>query len=189
MDLRGAAADLRLELGGDFPQTVPPEAAAVFAEHDDADDFSRKGPGLLKAGDASYAVAGQLLDAMLAGLDGSQPRVRLRFAHAEIVAPLVSRIGVLGVHQQSAEPYRWANNPWRSETVIPMAANVQWELWRGPNGERLVRMLLNEGDADFMSACEAARWRPGSHFYRAVELRACYATTTTLLAEPQAAKR
>ena len=50
-------------------------------------------------------------------------------------------------------------------------------------------MLLNEGEADFMPACEAARWRPGSHFYRVPALQACYATATTLLTEPQAAKR
>ncbi|XHS80373.1 histidine-type phosphatase [Burkholderiaceae bacterium UC74_6] len=176
MELRGAAAGLRLEMGFDFGRFLSAEQAAVFNEHDDAEDFYRKGPGLSEAGDVPFAIAGQLLDTLFAGLDGSEPRVRLRFAHAEIVAPLVSRIGISGIHrpQPQARPYAWAINPWRSSTVIPMAANVQWELWRGPQDERLVRMLLNEREADFVPACEAARWRPGSHFYRVQALRACY---------------
>ncbi|MET0518490.1 MAG: hypothetical protein ABW005_06600, partial [Burkholderiaceae bacterium] len=72
--------------------------------------------------------------------------------------------------------------PWRTAAVIPMAANVQWELWQGPAGERLVRQLLNEREADFSPACEAARWRPGSHFYRVTALRACYAGLATATA-------
>lgn len=188
MDLRGAAADLRLELGDAtaqaFEALLPAESIAVFAELGDAEDFYRKGPGLAQAGDASYAMAGQLLDSLLAGLDGAEPRLRLRFAHAEIVAPLVSRIGVAGVHvqQPATTPYAWAGNPWRTATVIPMAANVQWELWQGVTGERLVRQLLNEREAEFDPACEAARWRPGSYFYRVEALRACYAKLAAAMA-------
>ncbi|MET0518874.1 MAG: histidine-type phosphatase [Burkholderiaceae bacterium] len=200
MDLRGAAADLRLELGDAtaqaFQDLLPADALAVFAELADAEDFYRKGPGLAQGGDVTFAMAGQLLDSLLAGLDGAEPRLRLRFAHAEIVAPLVSRIGIAGVHvqQPASTPYSWAGNPWRTAAVIPMAANVQWELWQGVTGERLVRQLLNEREADFDPACEVARWRPGSGFYRVAALRVCYekltaATAPGLVSAMPAAKR
>jgi len=175
MDLRGAAADLRLELERDFSAYVPAEAAAVFAELDDAEDFYRKGPGLVESGPVTYAIATQLLDDMLDRLAGGEGAV-LRFAHAEIVSPLVSAIGIAGVHQPlpRERPYSHAASPWRTENVIPMAANVQWEVWRGAQGARLVRMLLNEGEADFKPACDGARLRPGSHFYRVTALVSCY---------------
>lgn len=175
VDLRGAAADLKLELARDFSAYVPASAAAVFAEHDDAEDFYRKGPGLAEVAPASYEVATQLLDDMLDRLATSEGAA-LRFAHAEIVAPLVSAIGIAGVHLPlpRALPYSYAASPWRTENAVPMAANVQWEVWRASGGERLVRMLLNEGEADFKPACDAARLRPGSHFYRVTALVSCY---------------
>lgn len=175
MDVRGAAAGLRRELGGAWPEVVPASAAAAFIAADDAEDFYRKGPGLLEAGPVTYAIATQLVDDMCDRLASGDGAV-LRFAHAEIIAPLVSALGVAGVHQPQprAQPYRYANNPWRSETVIPMAANVQWEVWQAEGGERLVRMLLNEAEADFKPACDGARLRPGSHFYRVTALVGCY---------------
>ena len=175
MDVRGAMAGLRLEMGGEAAPFVPAEAAAVFIELDDAEDFYRKGPGLEEAGPVIYDMATQLLGDMLDRLAAGQG-VALRFTHAEIVAPLVSAIGVAGVHQPQprSRPYRYADNPWRSELVIPMAANVQWEVWQSAGGERLVRMLLNEREAGFKPACDGARLRPGSPFYRVRPLVSCY---------------
>lgn len=175
MDVRGAAAGLGLDLEADFSAYVPAEAAAVFAEQGDAEDFYRKGPGLVETAPATYDMATQLLDDMLDRLARGEGAV-LRFSHAEIVAPLVSAIGIAGVHEPlpRERPYNYSASPWRTENVIPMAANVQWEVWRGTQGERLVRMLLNEGEADFKPACDAARVRPGSHFYRVTALVSCY---------------
>ncbi|WP_233375233.1 histidine-type phosphatase [Roseateles cellulosilyticus] len=185
MDVRGAAAGLRRELGGELPDYVPASAAAVFIAADDAEDFYRKGPGLLEAGPVTYAIATQLLDDMLDRLATADGAV-LRFAHAEIISPLVSALGIAGVHQPQplSQPYDYGNNPWRSETVIPMAANVQWEVWQANGGERLVRMLFNEAEADFKSACDAARLKPGSHFYRVTALVACYRPTARELDRP-----
>ena len=175
MDVRGAAAGLRRELGEAFPAYVPDAAAAVFIEADDAEDFYRKGPGLVEAGPVTYAMATQLVDDMLGRLARGEGAV-LRFAHAEIIAPLVSALGIAGVHQPQplAQPYSYANNPWRTETVIPMAANVQWEVWQAKGGQRVVRMLFNEAEADFKPGCDGARLKPGSHFYRVTALVACY---------------
>jgi hypothetical protein len=175
IDLRGAAADLKLELDSDFSAYVPAQAAAVFAEHSDAEDFYRKGPGLADAGPVTYDIATQLLRDMLDRLSLGTGVV-LRFAHAETVAPLVSAIGIAGVHQPlpREQPYSYVDSAWRTADVIPMAANVQWEVWRGVEGERLVRMLLNEGEADFKPACDGARLRPGSRFYRVTALLSCY---------------
>lgn len=175
MDVRGAMAGLQRELGGAVAPFVPDAAAAVFMAHDDAEDFYRKGPGLQEAGAVTYDMATQLLDDMLDRL-ASGRGVVLRFAHAEIVAPLVSAIGVAGLHrpQPLSQPYDPATHPWRTARVIPMAANVQWEVWQSPAGERLVRMRLNEAEADFKPACDGARHAPGSHFYRVTALLRCY---------------
>lgn len=175
MDVRGAMAGLRLELGGEAESFVPEEVAAVFMAADDAEDFYRKGPGLQETAPVTYDMATQLLDDMLGRLATGQGAV-LRFSHAEIVAPLVSAIGVAGVHQPlpASQPYDAATHPWRTERVIPMAANVQWDVWQGPQGRRLVRMLVNEAQADFKPGCEGARLRPGSRFYDVAALQRCY---------------
>lgn len=175
MDVRGAMAGLQRELGGALAPFVPDAAAAVFMARDDAEDFYRKGPGLQEAGAVTYEMATQLLDDMLERL-ASGRGVVLRFAHAEIVAPLVSAIGVAGLHrpQPRSQPYDPEAHPWRTARVIPMAANVQWEVWQSPDGERLVRMRLNEAEADFKPACDGARRQPGSHFYRVTPLLRCY---------------
>lgn len=175
MDVRGAMAGLQRELGGAVEAFVPAPVAAVFMQADDAEDFYRKGPGLVEAGPVTYEMATQLLDDMLGRLAAGRG-VALRFTHAEIVAPLVSAIGVAGLHEPlpRSQPYDAALHPWRTERVIPMAANVQWEVWQGPGGERVVRMLLNEAQARFKPACDAARHGPGSHFYRVQALLACY---------------
>ncbi|PTT81732.1 hypothetical protein DBR42_17730, partial [Pelomonas sp. HMWF004] len=175
MGVRGAAVGLRMELGGGLPEYVPAWAAAVFIEADDAEEFYRKGPATVESESVTHDMATQLLDDMLDRLADGNGAV-LRFAHAETVAPLVSAIGIAGLHMPlpAAQPYNAATHRWRTETVIPMAANVQWEVWQSPGGERLVRMLFNEGEADFKPACDGARLRPGSHFYRVAALVGCY---------------
>lgn len=178
MDVRGAMAGLVRELGGPSEPFVPVPVAAVFMAADDAEDFYRKGPGLQEAAPVTWAMATQLRDDMLDRLASGQGAV-LRFTHAEIIAPLVSALGVAGLHQPlpRSQPYSAASHPWRTERVIPMAANVQWEVWQGPAGERWVRMLFNEAQADFPPACDSARVRPGSHFYTVAALVQCFRPT------------
>jgi hypothetical protein len=70
--------------------------------------------------------------------------------------------------------YAYETSGWRGELVSPMAANVQWDVYRDGSGKLLVRMLYNETETDFKAAWDGARFAPGSHFYGYAELAACY---------------
>jgi hypothetical protein len=104
---------------------------------------------------------------------------KLRFAHAEIVVPFASKLGLknIAVQVPRAQMFSYDTNPWRGETVSPMAANVQWDVARNSGGRLLVKMLYNEKETDFKAACDGARFAPGSHYYDYTLLKACYAHT------------
>jgi hypothetical protein len=63
-------------------------------------------------------------------------------------------------------------NPWRGALVSPYGANIQWDVYANEPGDYLVKMLYNEQESAFKTACQSIR--PGSHFYRFDELRRCY---------------
>ena len=68
--------------------------------------------------------------------------------------------------------YRYDNSPWRSATVPPMAANVQWDIYQNSDGDVLVRMLHQERETRFASQCRSL---PGhEYFYSFEELQVCY---------------
>jgi hypothetical protein len=72
-----------------------------------------------------------------------------------------------------AQTYTYANNPWRGDSVSPMAANMQWDVYS--NGSRLlVKMLYNERETDFQAECDGAKVAPNSHFYDYTQLKRCY---------------
>ncbi|ALU90384.1 hypothetical protein Hrubri_3223 [Herbaspirillum rubrisubalbicans M1] len=186
-ELYAISAAMRVELeqaGGSaqaFSAFMPPAAAHAFAEAEDAEDFYTKGPGMLEQGDVTSRMATILLqdffqeaDAIAAGR--RQHLAKLRFAHAEIIIPLATLLGLPGAAQQVSErePYEASRNGWRGAEVAPMAANLQWDMFADTAGRTLVRLLYNEGQADFKPACDGARIAPQSHYYDYRALRACY---------------
>ena len=104
---------------------------------------------------------------------------KLRFAHAEIVIPFASKLGMKNVLAQVplASLYSYENNPWRGDYVSPMAANIQWDVVRNASGALLVKMLFNEKETDFKADCDGARYAAGSHYYDYTKLKACYGHT------------
>ncbi|WP_295532301.1 histidine-type phosphatase [uncultured Pseudacidovorax sp.] len=175
------APAMKAEAGVDFTPYMPVEQAKFFAEANDTSDFYDKGPGITEKGAATYKMAQILVDDLFNEVDALargdlSHAAKLRFAHAEIMIPFASRMGMKNVLQQVpvAQTYSWAGNPWRGDYVSPMAANMQWDVYRNSAGALLVKMLYNERETDFKADCDGARAAGTQHFYDWEKLKACY---------------
>jgi hypothetical protein len=180
-DLYSVAPALVNEAGVDFTPYLAPEQAQYLASVADANDFYDKGPSITEKGDVTYRIAQILEDDFFAETDAIAKgdlghAAKLRFAHAEIMIPFASKMGLKGVLQQAplSTLYSYANNPWRGEHVSPMAANMQWDVFRDTHGNLIVRMLYNEKETDFKAACDSAKIAAASHYYDYRKLAACY---------------
>jgi hypothetical protein len=180
-ELYAAAADMQVEVAADFTRYVQPERAAVFASAADAIAFYEKGPGIAENGDATYGMARTLLADFFGEVDAIAKgdlahAAKLRFAHAEIVMPMAAALGLAGMSEQlpRATAYSYDNSAWRGEAVAPMAANIQWDVYRNDQGRTLVRMLYNEKETDFKPECGGAKIAPASHYYDYAVLKSCY---------------
>jgi hypothetical protein len=179
--LYAAAADMQAELHADFTRYMPPEHARVYAEAEDAIAFYEKGPSIAENGDLTWRMASSLVDDFFKEADaiaaGNHAHAaKLRFAHAEIIVPMASALGIPSMSEQlpRAATYSYENSPWRGATVAPMAANIQWDLYQEASGRTLVRMLYNERETGFKPACDYAKISPSSHFYDYTQLKSCY---------------
>ncbi|PPF58938.1 histidine-type phosphatase [Clavibacter michiganensis] len=172
------APDMTEEVSVDFDRYFAGDDADTewFAYLLDAEDFYSKGPAF-QGSDITYRMATPLLDDFLDSMDarlaGSSTAATFRFAHAETIIPFAALIGLPGSTQQVTPeaPYTYATNAWRGETVTPMAANVQWDVFRDAGGRAIVRMLYDEKAIPFRAGCTPIA--PGSLFYDAAEVRRC----------------
>lgn len=170
------APDMTEEVQVDFDRYLEGADAEWFAYLLDAEDFYSKGPAF-QGSDITYRMATPLLDDFLDSMDarlaGSSTAATFRFAHAETIIPFAALLGLPGSTQQVTpeRPYSYATNDWRGETVTPMAANVQWDVYRDASGRAIVRMLYDEEAIPFRAGCTPIA--PGSLFYDAGEVRRC----------------
>lgn len=180
-NLLQVAPAMTAETGGvTMEKYIGAEQAQYLAYLQDAEDYYQKGPGIQEANPVTYRMAKVLQDDFFGEVDaiarGDLTRAaKLRFTHAEIVIPFASIMNLKNVFVPTpqAQTYTYANNPWRGDQVSPMAANMQWDVYR--NGSRLiVKMLYNERETDFQVACDGAKIAPGSHFYDYAGLKQCY---------------
>ncbi|WP_334043257.1 histidine-type phosphatase [Burkholderia ambifaria] len=180
-NLLQVAPAMTAETGGvTMEKYLGAEQAQTLAYLQDAEDYYQKGPGIQEANPVTYRMAKVLKDDFFNEVDaiarGDLTRAaKLRFTHAEIVIPFASIMNLKNVFVPTpqAQTYTYANNPWRGDQVSPMAANMQWDVYR--NGSRLiVKMLYNERETDFQAACDGAKIAPASHFYDYAGLKRCY---------------
>ncbi|WP_316308218.1 histidine-type phosphatase [Clavibacter michiganensis] len=176
------APDMTEEVSVDFDRYFTSAGAGDDADTEwfayllDAEDFYSKGPAF-QGSDITYRMATPLLDDFLDSMDarlaGSSTAATFRFAHAETIIPFAALLGLPGSTQPVTPeaPYTYATNAWRGETVTPMAANVQWDVYRDATGRAIVRMLYDEKAIPFRAGC--APIAPGSLFYDAGEVRRC----------------
>lgn len=175
------AAGMRYELHSDFSRYMPAAQAEVFETLEDLDAFYEKGPSFAERGDVTWAMSQALFDDFFDQVDriaAGDLRIaaRLRFAHAEHVIPLISKLGLPGWSEQLpvATTYSHQRSGWHGSRVSTMAANIQWDTWRNAEGRLLVRMLHNENVTAFKASCDKARLAPGSGFYDYQALKSCY---------------
>ncbi|MBM7412672.1 hypothetical protein JOE38_002495 [Clavibacter michiganensis] len=172
------APDMTEEVSVDFDRYFAGDDADTewFAYLLDAEDFYSKGPAF-QGSDITYRMATPLLDDFLDSMDarlaGSSTAATFRFAHAETIIPFAALLGLPGSTQPVTPeaPYTYATNAWRGETVTPMAANVQWDVFRDASGRAIVRMLYDEKAIPFRAGCTPIA--PGSLFYDTAEVRRC----------------
>ena len=180
-DLYGVAPAMTSEAGVDFTPYFPAEQALYFASQRDTFDFYEKGPSITEKGDVTHRMAQILQDDFFNEVDAIARgdlthAAKLRFTHAEIIIPFAAKMELPGASRQlpRAMLYDYGNNPWRGDLVSPMAANMQWDVYRNAAGTILVRMLYNEKESDFKAACDAAKIAPASRYYDYQKLKACY---------------
>jgi hypothetical protein len=111
--------------------------------------------------------------------------LRARFAHAETIIPFAALLQIPILSDKPTpfnETYTYENNGWRGELVSPMAANIQWEIYRHYNYGKtrsyryqqiLIRMLFNEYPVPFKSECKPYN-TINPFFYTIEELKRCY---------------
>jgi len=163
-----------------FGRYITHAQAAWFGYLDDVVSFYENGPGFAGS-DITYKMAQGLLDDVFGALEAkrdgtSDLAAKLRFTHAEEIFPLETLLGLPGSTKQQAEGdlFTYDNNPFRGAEVAPMAANLQWDLYR--SGQRyVVRMLVNEKQTRFRAGCTPIK--PGSYFYDLDEVESCYGWT------------
>jgi hypothetical protein len=175
--LYSIAVGMTEEADWGFGRFMHPEATAWFAYVDDAGSFYDRGPGFSDE-DITFVGARALVDDMLRRIDllaqgdDGNP-VTLRFSHAQALMPLAAYLGIEG-SREATHPdtlYQYETNPWRSELVSPMAANVQWDVFRNGEGVTLVRMLHQEAEVQFAPEC--GPWEDTRYFYELGELKRC----------------
>lgn len=172
---------MKNELDLDFTRYVPSAQARYMAYLQDWEDFYKQGPGFTESDGVTYRMAQALQDDFFNEVDAIEAgrlahAAKLRFTHAEIIVPFASRMGLKNVlvPLPKAQTYTYETSPWRGEYVAPLAANMQWDVFRNDAGKVVVRMLYNEKETDFKAECDGAKIAPASHYYDYTRLKACY---------------
>ncbi|PHV18625.1 histidine-type phosphatase [Janthinobacterium sp. BJB303] len=177
-ELYAIAAGMRHEVAADFSRYMPAEDARYYAAVADHEDFYQKGPATTESSGVTWRFALALREDFFNEVDALargdlRHAAKLRFTHAEMIIPLASALGL----QQALPPgtsYNYTDSPWRGQSVSPLAANLQWDVYRNGQGELIVRLLYNERETPFQPACDGARIAPGSVFYDYAQLKSCY---------------
>ena len=180
-NLYAIMAGMTNEVKADFVQYMPSDAAKYQAFVQDYQDFYNKGPGTTESAGVTWNYVRALRDDFFTEVDAIargdlSHGAKLRFTHAEAIIPLATAMGLKSVvgALPAAQTYSYDNSSWRGLYVAPMAANMQWDVYRDASGNVLVKMLYNEKETDFQAACDGARIAAGSHFYVYAKLKACY---------------
>jgi len=168
------AADLRTPV--DMSPYFPPDAAAAFAFVEDARYFYSRGPGTAgdhRAHEAAQVLVDDFLDNAARRLAGGRTLAVLQLAHAEEVAPLAALLELPGSRPlgSAQQLYGWSDSDFRTASVIPLSATIDWTVWRDAAGAVLVSVAHDEVPTTLGRGCRTADADPG--YYSLEELRRC----------------
>lgn len=103
-------------------------------------------------------------------IDGKNPNVaNLRFTHDSYFVPMTTILGFEGYAPTYSPDVEKTITMAPFSKVVPMAANVQIQLYRNKAGEVLVRLMLNEKDMILPIECKTAPFYPWNEFRKLVE--------------------
>lgn len=103
-------------------------------------------------------------------IDGRNPHIaNLRFTHDSYLVPLTTVLGLEGCASTFGPDIERSVTSAPLCKVVPMAANVQMQLYRNKADEVLVRVMLNEKDATLPIECKTAPFYPWDKFRALVE--------------------
>jgi len=88
-------------------------------------------------------LAEHMLRSAQAAVDGAAACAVLRFGHGEDTMPLSAILEIEGLEVQEPDPAK-VYLAWQDFNGNPMAANIQWILYRNAEGRILVKVLFNE---------------------------------------------
>lgn len=104
-------------------------------------------------------IAAPLLENIISSIDraaagNSQASVMLHFGHAETLMPLLSLIKLPGCFYLTHN-FDSVGRNWRDFNIVPMAANIQFILFRSDSGRLYLRIDLNEQPTPLSSGAES----------------------------------
>jgi hypothetical protein len=147
---------------------------------DSADEYLKKGPGVNNNGIQVRVAVPLLVDFINtadAYIKSGKFGAKLRFAHAETIAPIAALFEIEGADKASSNIHT-ISKAWKASNVIPLSANIQWVFYKkkGSN-DYLVKVLFNERAAHILHLKKVEKW----DCYDWKDLRAFYMKKLTAL--------
>ncbi|HEY9001100.1 MAG TPA: histidine-type phosphatase [Mucilaginibacter sp.] len=143
---------------------------------DSADEYLKKGPGVNNNGIQVRVAVPLLVDFINTAdenIKSGKNGAKLRFAHAETIAPIAALFEIEGADKASSNIYT-ISKIWKASKVIPLSSNIQWIFYRNTKTpyDYVVKILLNEQEVS-ISGLDSLKIK-NSNCYHWKDLRSFY---------------
>ena len=156
----------------DFNQFFTCAELQKLGKLDDADNYLVKGPGTNNDGIQVRIAAPLLADFIKASdefIKTGKYNARLRFAHAETIAPFAAILQIAAADKATTNIMEFEKK-WQTSKIIELSSNIQWIFYkRTGKPDCLVKVLLNEKEAHIDGLNKAS-----FPYYKWTDLRALY---------------
>lgn len=144
----------------------------ILGKIDAAEDFLLKGPGTDNSGIQTKISAPLLVNFIVTTdsfIKNKQSSLKLRFAHAETIAPFAAFLNINNASQSCTDISVFTQS-WKAEEIVPLSANIQWILYEKKGSkDYLLRVLLNEKEVSIRGITTKAfpyySWNEIKNFY------------------------